>query len=192
MNHKIQLLELRKKILVQEAKSWLKTIERGGDNKGQIIELFQMAVDGKAHGEAWCMSLVQFCVKKTDDFIAGIFPEYQGKRAILYSSEHCRTVWIKSPSELRLELPEIGSIAVWQFGDTTAGHTGIVVAVDLQRGIFWTIEGNTSPGGNGIEREGDGVFLKKRYLTSSSSFRLLGFLSPWHLSSASFVSVSLH
>jgi hypothetical protein len=44
-------------LMIYEAKRWLNFVE-SGNNKGQVVEMFQKAVDNVAAGEPWCMS---FC-----------------------------------------------------------------------------------------------------------------------------------
>jgi hypothetical protein len=53
------------------------------------------------------------------------------------------------------------------------GHAGLVVSWEGQAGI--TIEGNTGPGDAGDQREGGGVYLRKRMLSPGSAFRIVSF-----------------
>lgn len=150
--------------LIAEAERWIGITERGGDNLGPDVEAFQRAVDGRAEGEPWCMAFVQFCLKQIGG--GDIFP-----------SEHCLTVWRKSPRELRLQAPEPGCLMFWQYEGSAAGHVGIVKAVV---GCYCiTIEGNTGPGG-AVEREGDGVYQKRRAIRpATGSMRVLGWMRCW-------------
>lgn len=66
-----------------------------------------------------------------------------------------------------------GDLILWQHGDTVQGHVGIVIAA-LQNG-YLTVEGNTSDS-LGIDREGDGVFVKLRPKGGTSKMKQLGFL----------------
>jgi hypothetical protein len=94
----------------------------------------------------------------------------------IYKSEHCWTTYQKTDKLCRSKNPLPGDIVIWKsrFGDN--GHTGIVVSVDGDK--FQTIEGNTSPGAAGSQRDGDGVFLKSRS-GGIGSLELKGFLNPW-------------
>lgn len=167
--------EIKSKFLVAEAKRWVGITEENGDNKGQCVQMFQKACDNKAAGESWCMAFVQFCLKSVDDVCINIF---QAKgRHNLEISEHCLTVWNNSPKSCRVDLPVVGSIAIWQMGETTSGHTGIVIDV-LAGGGFVTIEGNTGPGA-GVERNGDGVYTKMRSMKPAGNMKLLGFILPY-------------
>ena len=64
---------LPKDALVGFATAFLNQIEETGKNDGQLIRLFQSEI-GKAWGEAWCMSFVQFCINK----VCGMFNSTPG------------------------------------------------------------------------------------------------------------------
>lgn len=147
--------------LVEVAQKYVGVKEKGGDNKGPEVERFQKAVDGKAQGEPWCMAFVQFCIKEA---------KLQSK---IFESEHCLTVWNKTPKEQRLKEPVPGCLVIWQYGDTTNGHVGIVTAVF--KNSIHTIEGNTGDG-KGIVREGDGVYARNRSRAGSQQMKILGYL----------------
>ena len=157
--------------LVKEAMKWLGVREKGGNNHGPEVEMFQKAVDGRASGEAWCMSFVQFCVKQ----VAKRF----GVTDKLFDSEHCLTVWNNSPVSCRIPLDQVkpGDVVIWQHGSTTSGHTGIVEAVnrDTYDHIvsLRTIEGNTS---DASMREGDGVYRRVRSPYNNGTMKVRGFL----------------
>lgn len=152
--------------LVYEARKWIGVREEGGDNRGPQVEAFQRAVDGKASGEPWCMAFVQFCLKQV------------GLDRFVYPSEHCLTVWWKSEKAQRINKPELGCLVFWQHaGQEAAGHVGIVAEV-FSDGRFMSIEGNTGAG-PGVEREGDGVYLRERSPSGTSVMHVVGFLRPW-------------
>lgn len=174
--------DLASALLVLEASRWLGLKEQGGDNKGQLIEQFQKAADGKAFGESWCLSFVQFCIKAVDAQVQILDPLHDKLLAVT-NLEHVMTYWMKANiDKLSCEKPHVGSIACWsQQKDgkpTGLGHAGIVTSVGTD-GHFETIEGNTHDGLGGIERNGDGVYKRKRSLGSSKDFKLLGFIYPW-------------
>jgi uncharacterized protein (TIGR02594 family) len=150
--------------LILEARKWIGTTEVGGNNKGPSVEAFQKAVDGKAQGEPWCMAFVQFCVQK-------VAP------SLLASSEHCLTVWNRTPREQRLEVPEPGCIMIWRHKGTDQGHCGIVSGFDGV--IISTIEGNTAPHRRDVEREGDGVYEVTRSMNGTPTMDVVGWLRPW-------------
>lgn len=145
-------------------------VHEEGNNHGAAVERFQKAVDGKALGEPWCMCFVQFCVKEVEQRMA--------VRSNIFRSESCIETWNKSPILMRRTKPEPGSIAIWRRSGTVCfGHTGIVVSISTPE-VYQTVEGNTSRG-HGIEREGDGVYLKERSVRGTNLFLPLGFIQPF-------------
>ncbi len=76
--------------------------------------------------------------------------------------------------------PTIGSIGVMQKGDSGQGHAYIVRGVKDKQ--IATIEANTSPmiGTTSQDREGDGVYCKKRQLVfkPTTGLHLIGFINP--------------
>ena len=124
------------------------------------------------------MAFVQFLLKNVDAQYGAVMGECTKETHVLERSEHCMTVWNKSPKECRLDKPMPGSVVIWQHGNTASGHTGIVTGVKLTPEFFTTVEGNTGPGA-GVIREGDGVFEKTRSVKGSDKMKVLGFLNPW-------------
>jgi uncharacterized protein (TIGR02594 family) len=159
-------------MLVQEAMKYIGITEKGGENKGSEVEEFQKAVDGKASGEPWCAAFMMFCLQQTED-LTGLSSE-------VFRSEHCMTVWNRSPQHLRKEKPQSGCLVIWQHAGGSSGHMGIVKQV-LDDGRMITIEGNTggSTSGSEIVREGDGVFEKNRSISGSDKMKVAGFLLPF-------------
>ncbi len=79
------------------------------------------------------------------------------------------------------DIPVIGAIAVWQHGNGSSGHVGIVKSFDLQKNTMYCIEGNTNASGS---REGDRVAIKARTIKrdrSVSGLNLKGFIYPIEL-----------
>lgn len=158
-----------------------------GSNRGPEVEKFQKAIDGKAQGEAWCCAFVEYCVIEA----ASRFQLHQN----LFKTEHCLTAWQKSPagskwiylpataqfqnvgltSVKRFE-PQSGWIVIWQHGQSTNGHTGFVVKREGSSII--TVEGNTGPDDKTVQREGDGVYQKRRALSGSGDMHIVGFIEP--------------
>jgi len=163
-------------LLRHEASRWVGFMERGGNNHGQVVEMFQSVVGG-ANGEAWCMSFVQYCVMQTDLLLETL--NSADILTVLPEKEHCWDTWKYSKGNSRGRDPEIGHVAIWKHKDNNNGHTGIVVGFHKNDpSLFYTVEGNTSPTG-GDQREGDGVFLKTRDKIGIGKLKLMGFLDPW-------------
>ncbi len=178
--------------LISLAKLFVGVREAGGDNCGPLIEMFQKHVDGIARQDPYCMAFVQWACSFVDSEIMPEFPSWPEHR--LHKSENCMQVWERSPVSCRRTKPEPGLIAVWQHWKiikdaagrvrtqfpTFKGHTGVVIGVPAIN-LIDTVEANTSgpKGPDGIVRDGDGIFLKRRTLSSEGSMRLVGFIDPW-------------
>lgn len=175
--------KLKASLLAFEAKRWVGILETG-KNSGQLIEVFQRAVDGRASNEPWCMAFVQYCIKMTDQSFQELFPEESRGATKLFKSEHCLTVWNQS-SPMQTSLPLKGSVCIWQKYDgtkpTSSGHAGIVVHLP-KNGLIDVVEGNTSNlAGGDLAREGDGVYLKQYTVGNMNrgTLRFKGFLQAW-------------
>lgn len=173
------LVRAKSNALALEAMRWI-GVRETSVNAGWAVEKFQKAVDGKAGSEAWCMCFVQFCVRHIDELgsVLGIGLDF---RTALHESEHCLTVWNRTPAMYRQKKPEAGSIVIWQHYTvdnvaTMQGHAGIVTAVG--RDGFQSVEGNTNSG-DAVVREGDGVYLRARSFANSGPMHVKGFLSAW-------------
>jgi hypothetical protein len=155
----------------QRALAWLASQfdgvrESGGNNRGTLVERFQRAVDGKAEGEPWCLAFVMYCLDQVD--------ELAGSHAhLLPRTEATQLLWNSARAELKTDGPEVGAIIVWRSGPGR-GHCGIVTGI--VGGNVETIEGNT---GGGDQRDGDGVFRKRRINGQIPGMQLLGYLRPW-------------
>lgn len=152
--------------LVSIASQYVGVKEVGGDNQGPQVSLFQSAVDGKAQGESWCMGFVFYCIKELETKVPTL-------KSNLFMSEHCLTVWNKTPVAQRLKEPEVGCIVIWQFENSSSGHTGIVTKVTKAQ--IETIEGNTGDGAE-VNRNGDGVYKRTRLKAGSKKMKIVGYL----------------
>ena len=168
-------------MLIAIARSYL-GIHEVGVNDGEFVRMFQSAI-GKAEGEPWCISFIQYCVKMVEDICENVFDHAMidgnlkllqsiNPLACLIETEHALTLY--KTALHRKTRAEPGLIAVWQNGDTSSGHGGIVESVTDDG--FTTIEGNTNESGS---REGDGVYRKKCTYGPRGKLKLLGFVDPW-------------
>lgn len=144
-----------------------------GENSGPIVEMYQSVI-GKPEKEPWCVSFVQWCVREVDRKFSS--------QTVLFPTESSQILWKKTPQIARITTPEPGCIVIWtKFKNElplSIGHVGIVKEI-IDSNYMITIEGNTSPG-DGIQREGDGVYLKRRLIRSTNGYmRLTGFIMPW-------------
>ena len=149
-------------------------VHETGYNDGPMIEIFQSII-GKPMHQSWCVDFVQYCVNEVDKKL--------GTKTILFPTESSHFLWAKTDPAYRIGLPVPGCIQVWADYNAAGvpnglGHVGIVREV-LSSDFVLTVEGNTSPG-PGVQREGDGVYLKRRHTkVTTGSMRTLGFLLPW-------------
>ncbi len=147
--------------------------EKGGNNKGPLVELLQDTVGGVS-AEAWCMSLIQ-------SGIAYVEKKLDVKSPVAIT-EHCLTCWEKTPKEQRVKIfPLPGAICIWQHGRSSAGHTGMVLTADNTSKTMTLVEGNTESGNEKGEvvREGGGVYFTRRNMKATGSMRVVGFLRPF-------------
>ncbi len=174
------LLALKKSSFLIEASRWVGFTERGGQNMGEIVRMFQSSVDGKACGEPWCAGFVQYCLHWADKMSNSLLAMDVNNE--IYPSESTQQIWLESPHSCWRRTPEPGLLAVWQRqSDKRKGHIGIVESLDGEN--FITIEGNTQ--GEGVlsdktHSKYDGVFRRRRSLTTKTGpLILLGFMEPW-------------
>lgn len=152
------------KELVSVAFGCLGKTEEGGDNRGVFVESLQKAA-GAPIGTPWCLSFIQALIAYVE--------AKRGVRSPIKKTAGVMDLWNSSQQYALLE-PKIGSIAIWKSSTSpTLGHCGIVVG--SVPGGFVTIEGNTSDG-VGLEREGEGIFLKVRYRGNLRTFIEMGFI----------------
>jgi hypothetical protein len=150
--------------ILTEANKHVGNHEQGGNNHGPQVKVYLGSL-GMKEGAAWCMAFVQYIIRKVAKEL--------GVTLTIARSAGCMDTWNKSPKDLRLTKPEVGSVVIWKHKTSVYGHTGIVIAVDGDD--FTTIEGNTGPGA-GIVREGDGVYIKKRSIRGDGDMKVVGFL----------------
>jgi hypothetical protein len=128
----------------------IKVRESGGNNRGAWVEAFLRSV-GLGPGYAWCAAAVNFaslvaeapCPKR---------PESNPAAVIGWRS------WARKRGYL-VDAPKRGDIAMHR---TTAdtGHIGVVVKVIGP--LVYSIEGNTSAGEDGSQRDGGGLYRRVR------------------------------
>lgn len=171
---------IKERMLINEASRWVGTLEQG-QNKGQLVEMFQKAVDNKAVGEAWCLSFLAYCIKAVDKACKTMAGDI-ATDSQLAKTEHCMTLWNTSPVSHRSKVPKPGYLMIWQYykdgKPSSSGHVAVVKNI-IDKFKVTTIEGNTSSAGNDVVREGEGVFEKTRFIEGTSTMKVVGFLRPW-------------
>jgi hypothetical protein len=161
-----------RQVFVLAAQACVGIKEKSGRNDGEMVELIQETVGG-ASGEPWCMALIMSCLA---------YAEVKcGVKSPLMATEHCQTLWQKTPKSQRVKLaPLAGAIAIWGDVGKSSGHTEIVLSADAKS--FQAIGGNTSgttKPGQAVNRDGNGVFYTVRSMKSTAKRKLLGFLKPF-------------
>lgn len=154
--------------VVDTAQSYVGVTEQPpGSNEGDAVEMFLASVD-LGEGYAWCAAFVSYVLDAAD-----------AKRPAIRSAgatdflDARRT--IDATDALRgTESVPAGALSVHRRGNSWKGHIGIVRY--WQRQCGGTIEGNTSPGEAGSQRDGQGVWPRRRCLTPGSYFRIVGFV----------------
>ena len=133
----------------------------------------KMNAIGFYRGASWCgffVMLVLFGVYADAPLILAYLKKY--------CSPSTHTMWanFKASKEIITgQIPQLGAVAIWAEGDGTNGHTGIVVAIDLDGKHFTCVEGNTNGAGG---REGYRVWENVHTLGlphSEKALNLLGF-----------------
>jgi hypothetical protein len=140
-------------------------VEKGGPNAGPEVESY-LKVSGLGAGYAWCAAFVAWTLKQAQ----AVFPKtrsavarhWQNKRSI--DANHVLRTGMVVPS---------GYIVGWRNGNTPSGHLGLVLRWEGHTG--YTVEGNTSSGVKGSQRDGDGVYIRKRHILPSNYFRITWF-----------------
>ena len=136
-----------------------------GSNEGERIEAYMASVD-LPDGYPWCAG---FARKMLDEAVAER-PDVRSAGATDYITG--RSVEARRVLRGTEEVPD-GALAIWRRGDTWKGHIGIVRGWQQQCGR--TVEGNTSPGHAGPQRDGDGVWPRHRCIRPGSYFRIVAF-----------------
>ncbi|MEZ4700051.1 MAG: CHAP domain-containing protein [Rhodothermales bacterium] len=183
---------------VVTARKYLGVTENPKDsNRGTEVEQFLGSVglkpiqraDGTWKSYPYCAAFVSFCLNAAGEEVvyprtrtAGarnfidnarsfiFFPDGEENHPISFGSLRANVV-----QRGTVTIPP-GTIVVWKAKrdpDDPYGHAGMVVSWEGQAGL--TIEGNTGPGEEGDQREGGGVYLRKRMLSPGSAFRIVSF-----------------
>jgi len=161
---------------VDTAERYVGVTERPpGSNAGPAVERFLRVVD-LGPGYPYCAAAASAWLKW-----AGVEgPEEDGRpiRSALATDFLDARCVIDAGDVLhgRKEVPS-GAVAVWRKGNRRFGHTGPVKRWNGRCGV--TIEANTTPpDDDGNQREGQGVYERRRCLQPHSYFRIVGFALP--------------
>ena len=130
-----------------------------GNNRGDWVESF-LRNAGVDPGNPWCASAIKFAAD-----VAGAWSPKSGAAAVV--------TWKNLGRSLNkiFNNPERGMLCYMMHSETT-GHIGIVVRTAL--GLTYSIEGNTSSGVSGSQRDGDGLYRRVRKTSFWDGFIKIG------------------
>ncbi len=164
---------------LDSARAYLGIVEYPKDsNRGTAVELFLAAVglapfqdeDGEWKSFPYCAAFASFCLDQAGDVALPLVRSAGARKFITGNS-------IRANEVQRGTVPIApGTLVIWKAKrdpTDTKGHIGFVVEWNGQEGI--TIEGNTGPGDEGDQRDGGGVYQRKRLLSPGSAFRITDF-----------------
>jgi len=171
---------------VKTAKSYGYVNETAGPNRSPEIDKFHDYA-GLPYGNPWCAMFVNYVQYETLKPY-NLRPYTKSARVsfiLHYALKHKYQYNIKFAKSLMygVDKAEAGDILIFISGaskqakDNFNGHTGFILR-ETSSGHFRTIEGNTGPGNAGSQRDGDGVYERKRRIVLGSSFRIEALLKP--------------
>jgi hypothetical protein len=137
-----------------------------GPNEGPDVRKYMAAVN-LSDGYPWCAGFVRWALDQ-----AGA--NYPGVRSAV-ATEYITDRSIEARKVLRgTKEVSVGSLSVHRRGDTWKGHIEILTR-RWKGKCGTTIGGNTSPGKAGPQRDGDGVWPRRRCINPGSYFRVTHF-----------------
>lgn len=130
--------------------------EATGKNDGEVVKYLKVTGLGAGYpycaaGISWCYLQAAKFFDKGKSFIP--FPMTAGSQVVY---DHARKTGIKTKNK-----PIAQDFFIWRKKDSYQGHIGIIAKV-ARKGWVHTIEFNTSGNRNGDQRDGGGVWRKKR------------------------------
>jgi len=150
------------------------SVRETGSNAGTFVERYLSAV-GLGPGNPWCMAFIVLRLIKAAHSLSLTIPNEMprtGSTVVFSNWGKKKTWWIKRADlELGREKIQEGDIVFYFFASKgRIAHTGICVDVNSNND-FITVEGNTSSGMRDVvDRDGQGVYMKKRTLGSLGLF----------------------
>ncbi len=150
-----------------------------GSNRGPDVEKFLAAVNlfpskdrfGKWRSFPYCAAFVSYCLDEAGDVALPTVRSAGARKFITRNSIESRIV-LRGGTRI-----EPGTLVIWARNARDprdpSGHIGFVIDWEGQAGT--TVEANTTSGKQGNQREGDGVYFRKRMLSPGSAFRITHF-----------------
>ena len=155
-------LSCRKDVLKESARvlfAQLGVREATNHNDGFMVETYLASV-GLGRGNPYCAAVQYYCFAESVRLL-GIDPIYipipkTGSTQSVYNFAQSNGKRIKNN-------PQRNDLVIWRLGKSGSGHVGRIVGVG-KAGWVQTIEGNTESGSQGNQRDGGGVYEKRRCL----------------------------
>lgn len=162
-----------REVVVDTAQAYHGTKEVG-DNRGPAVEKF-LASTGLGTGYPWCSAFVSYVLAHTPTRV----PKVRSALAWDFVRKTPDSLHVEARTVLRgTSRVPTASLAVHKRGQTIKGHIGIV-RVPWRGRCGKTIDGNTSPGQSGPQRDGQGVWKRKRCIHPGSYFRITHFVKVY-------------
>ena len=161
---------ISKKAAVDACAKEVLSVREDGANAGTFVERYLSAV-GLGPRNPWCMAFVVLRLVKAAHSLSLTIPNEMprtGSTVVFSNWGRNKSWWIRRADfELGRERIQAGDIVFYFFAAKgRIAHTGIVVDADSNND-FTTVEGNTSSGMRDVvDRDGQGVYMKKRTLGS--------------------------
>jgi hypothetical protein len=165
---------ISKKAAVDACAKEVLSVREDGANSGTFVERYLSAV-GLGAGNPWCMAFIVLRLIKAAHSLALTIPNEMprtGSTVVFSNFGKKKSWWIKRADlELGRARIQAGDIVFYFFAAKgRIAHTGIVVEADSNKD-FKTVEGNTSSGlRDVVDRDGQGVYMKQRSLSSLGLF----------------------
>ena len=150
------------------------SVREDGANSGTFVERYLSAV-GLDAGNPWCMAFVVLRLVKAAHSLALTIPNEMPRTGstVVFSNFGKKKSWFIKRADLELGRARIqeGDIVFYFFAAKgRIAHTGIVVDATSNNN-FKTVEGNTSSGlTDVVDRDGQGVYMKQRSISSLGLF----------------------
>lgn len=131
--------------------------ERTGHNDGKHIDTYARNV-GMPLGSAYCYAAIYTWAKNAS--------VTTGLKNPLPRTGSTQTAFSIAASSFRLansNAPRRGDVLIWRIPRKWLGHAALITKATPQ-GIVYTIEANTSRTGTGDQRDGGGIWTKRRFL----------------------------
>jgi hypothetical protein len=139
-------------------------------NRGSWVDGINKWIKAQV-GSSYCVSWIHYKLYQTTQMSGWTFG--------VFRSPSCKETADKTPSYMKVKKEEIqaGDIVIWKTIGLWTGHAAIVEKV-LDSEKIQTIEANTSPSIEHIEREGGGCFRKVRPIDGIGKMKLYSIIRP--------------